>query len=133
MAMRVANGVMVLVFLLAVAVQYNDPDPALWMAAYAVAAAFALAGAFGRHYGIVWIAALAFIVGTVYWLPGVDLSDPASLVTDVQMNSLGVEETREALGLFICAIWMTVLGVVWMTRRNPRPVNAPAAPTEDTP
>lgn len=118
MAMRIANGIMFLVFGLAVAVQYNDPDPVSWIVIYGIAAAFSGAGAFGRYHPIVWVAAVGFVVGTVYWLPGVDLSSPGSLVTDVRMNSLAVEETREALGLAICAGWMIVLGVVSLRRRT---------------
>ena len=64
------------------------------------------------------MAAAAFLAGTIYWLPGVDLSNPRSLVTDVRMNSLAVEETREALGLLICAVWMIVLGIVWLRKRS---------------
>lgn len=128
MALRVANAVAFLTFALAIAVQYNDPDPVVWMLIYAVAAAFTAAAVFNRYYGIVWVAAVGFIVGTIYWLPGVDLSDPSSLVTDVRMNSLAVEETREALGLAICAVWMIVLGVVWLRRRKR---SAPDAAPQD--
>lgn len=132
MIMRIVNAVMFLVFVFAIAVQYNDPDPIRWMFFYAVAAAFTLAAAFHRYTGVVWLAALGFVAGTIYWLPGVDLSSPRSLVTDVRMNSLAVEETREALGLLICAAWMSVLGIVWFRTRNLAPSPTQDAPAENT-
>ncbi len=37
MIFRIVNGVMALLFAVAVAVQYNDPDPIRWMAIYGAA------------------------------------------------------------------------------------------------
>ena len=126
--LRVLNIIMLFVFLLSAAVQYNDPDGWLWIIYYAVAAvitAFAIAN---RYTPLAALAAIAYYIGAAWYLPAWS-SDTVLLLREPKMSSPDVELARESFGLLICAVWMTVLAVVWYRRRgaNPQPAsNAPA-------
>ncbi len=119
--MRAAAAVMGLLFLLAVAVQYNDPDPLQWMAIYGAAALACLLAVRGRLprwlpavVGVIalgWAAALApRVVGQVA---------PGDLFREAGMATLAIEEAREMLGLLIVAGWMLVLLAMRPGRRAP--------------
>ena len=106
------NYFFLLVFLLCVAVQYNDPDPLPWMAIYGaafvccilfavrkippyVAAAVGLAG-------LVW----AFLIVPEVWGRTIPIKE---VFATIHMLSPGVEEVREMGGLLIVSFWMLVL------------------------
>lgn len=129
-ALKVLNGLMLVAFVLSVVVQYNDPDPFAWMVIYgaaAVACAF-----FARdhlHWGLpaatalaafVWMATLApQVVGKVGF---------SEMVESMGMKDTRVEVAREAGGLFIVGVWMTVLAVVaWLQRKKPALAPSPDA------
>ncbi len=107
--MRKASGIFVAIFLLSAAVQWNDPDPLLWIAGYLVAAALSAAAFFG------WIPVLpnaCAALGFSLWflslatsLPGA----PSEAFTSFEMVAPGHEEPREAIGLLICAVWTGLL------------------------
>lgn len=113
-ALTVANGVMTVLFLVAVAVQYNDPDPLRWMGIYGLAAlacVLALAGRLSR-----WVPVLIGLVA-VAWAgliaPGVvGRVSPGDLFESYAMKSEPVEEAREMGGLLIVAVWMALLALV---------------------
>ena len=109
--LRVLTVLMALCFLLAVALQYNDPDPVQWMAIYgaaALACVLALARRLWRWYAVgvavvaaVWAATLApAVIGHVA---------PRDLFGKAGMLTPRVEEAREMLGLVIVVVWMAVL------------------------
>lgn len=88
-----------LLFLSFVAVQYNDPDPALWMVIYGLAALLCfLSAASKMPLGALWLAALASVVGGIYMWPeryeGISIGGG-----DIR----NIEEARESLGLFLIA------------------------------
>lgn len=109
----VANVVMLLMFVFSVAVQYNDPDPAVWMTVYGLAAtACVLAIARRGHWAFPAALALACVgwaativprvVGRVRFL---------DMFGAFEMKNLGIEESREMYGLLIVAAWMTAVAV----------------------
>lgn len=116
--MRILSGLMGVLFLFAVAVQYNDPDPLRWMAIYGVAALacwLSLRGRLPRWMPVViglvalaWAATLApGVVGRVAF---------KDLFESYAMKSEPVEEAREMGGLLIVTAWMAVLALT-----RPRP------------
>jgi hypothetical protein len=114
-----ANGLMAILFLVAVAVQHNDPDPLRWMAIYgfaALACVLAVAGRLPRLAPV--LIGLAALVWAATIAPGVigrvSLGD---LFESYTMKSEPVEEAREMGGLIIVMVWMAVLALV-----GPRPV-----------
>lgn len=102
LAFRVAGVLMILLFLAAAAVQYNDPDPAIWILVY-LAAAVDTALVLARR--LVWQAPLALAVATLVWA--------LTLVPAAhgQGWSFDGEETRELGGLVIISLWSAVLAV----------------------
>lgn len=105
-----ANGFMLLMFLFSAAVQFNDPDPFVWMAIYGAAAV--VCGLEMRRRAPAWAAvALALIAlawaGSLYYRANeVPIS---SLFAQWEMRDLRVEEAREMYGLTFIAIWMMVI------------------------
>ena len=125
MVFRVISWVMLAVFVLSMAVQYNDPDPIRWMAIYGVCAVFSVLAIRGVVHWLSIPVAVAYIVGALYWMPGAPIEHPMSLLTDVKMASLGVEEWREDGGLWICVAWLVALSVVWFLRCRKAAEDAP--------
>ena len=115
MVFRILNGAMALLFAVAVAVQYNDPDPIRWMAIYGAALVVALTAAVrGRAplpaTAVVGLVALAW---GIYWAgtSGTALRLYEHMFDSWEMKNAAIEEAREASGLLIVACWMLVVGV----------------------
>ncbi|HEY7138920.1 MAG TPA: transmembrane 220 family protein [Methylomirabilota bacterium] len=112
--LKVANPLMGILFLFAVAVQYNDPDPVRWMAIYGLAALAcvrSLAGRLRRPVpALIGLSAVAW-AGTL--APGVvGRVSVGELFQPYAMMSETVEEAREMGGLLIVAAWMGLLALV---------------------
>jgi hypothetical protein len=112
--MKVATGLMGILFLFAVAVQYNDPDPLRWMAIYGLAAlacGLSLANRLRRVMpALIGVGALAW-AGTL--APGaVGRASLGELFQSYAMVSETVEEAREMGGLLIVVAWMGLLALV---------------------
>ncbi len=88
-----------LAFLSFVAMQYNDPDPALWMAIYGLSAVLCFLSAFDKApHGLLWVAIILCTAGTLYMWP--DKYEGLSVGSGDIKN---IEEAREALGLLLVA------------------------------
>lgn len=111
MAFRALNAVMALLFLVAVVVQYNDPDPIRWMATYGAACIASLMVARRRpvHPAILLaVAAVALVWSVAIIFGGPRATDYRYMFDEWEMQSLNVEAAREATGLLIVVAWMTV-------------------------
>ena len=100
MFFKVFGAGMIVLFLAACAVQYNDPDPIRWCAAYGsagVLTAFALAG---KHTRLTWLAGSIYLVWALWNMP------------KYAGDWFHIEEGRESLGLTISAVWMAVLAAI---------------------
>lgn len=108
---RGVAAVMTAVFLLSVAVQFNDPDPVLWISLYGLAAAISLAAALGRL-SFPWCAGalLLFLGMTALWLPSLGDSRTEAF-TSFRMRAAEDEAPREAGGLLLCTSWALYLTV----------------------
>ena len=116
--LRIVSGIMLVLILLSIAVQINDPDGWIWMLIYAAAVVPTVAAIARTWTGLSLIVAIGYYAGFFYLLPRESVANPTALLTDLQMHEAGVEEAREAIGLLICAVWMTVLGGIWWRNRN---------------
>jgi hypothetical protein len=111
---RVASGAMAAVFVAFAALQHNDPDAALWITAYALAALASLDAC--RAAARAW-PALAVGFAALGWA-GVHAAElartgwPDSIAAAMKAESPAVELAREMLGLAIVAAWMTVVAAV---------------------
>lgn len=105
------NYLMLCVFILALAVQHNDPDSLLWMLIYGIAA---LACGLWRWTSIpkLWytlIGGLSLAGGIYLLVIHYDQLSWQGMFSSVRMMNNSVEIIREAGGLFIIAVWMSVL------------------------
>lgn len=114
--MRILSASFVGIFLLSAAVQWNDPDPLVWIAGYLVAAGLSLAACFGRI-AVFPNAVAALVFG--FWflsLAGTIPGAPSAAFTSFQMRASSYEEPREAVGLLICTVWTASLAVQGMRK-----------------
>ena len=103
--MRGLSGAMAGLFLFAAALQWNDPDPLLWMLLYSLAAGLSLLAAAGHFwFGPSAAAAAVFTIGFVWLAPSLVAADSAAFAS-FAMREPEHELPREALGLALCAIW----------------------------
>jgi hypothetical protein len=102
-----------LMFLAFAALQFNDPDPVLWILIYGAMAVICILAIFERYdkrvLAILGIAYMAYCV--VLW-PGVadwlQQENKSVLFDDVmKMEYPYIEESREFLGLVICLLVLT--------------------------
>lgn len=97
-----------LLFISFAALQYNDPDTAVWVAIYLVAATLSVLAAYRKvPLLILGVACAAFLIGAVYMWPekyeGLEVGGG-----DIK----NIEEAREALGLLLIAIVMFIYAVL---------------------
>ncbi|MEX1055950.1 MAG: transmembrane 220 family protein [Rhodothermales bacterium] len=97
---KVANAVMLVVFVSWAGFQYNDPDGVWWMVVYLLAAAGCGLAFFGRFPRRVALTYVGLCVGWALYLA-------VSVIFDSEF--FFEERGREAMGLTICAAWMLVL------------------------
>jgi hypothetical protein len=121
--MRVLQWIMVAAFALSVAVQYNDPDPLVWMGIYGAAMAAALWAATRPRSYPWWLPATIGVVALVWaarLLPQVAgrVRIP-ELFASWEMKNARVEVAREDGGLLIVAAWMTITTLAALLRRKP--------------
>jgi hypothetical protein len=112
--MRAAQYFFTALFLFAVIVQYNDPDPGQWMTMYGAAALVCFLAT--RRIGAArrfWIAPAVVGAAALLWSAGIWLGIehalmPWRMFEQWEMKDAAVEETRETFGLLIVAGWMAV-------------------------
>jgi hypothetical protein len=95
-------------FALFAGLQYNDPDPELWIPIYGLAALASIMALLrvGRPW-FFWLMAVTYVVAAVYqWPPHFE----GFLLDEMGMKTINIELAREAGGLAICAVAMAVLG-----------------------
>ena len=110
---------MAVLFLIAAALQYNDPDPLRWMAIYGLAALACLLALAGR---LPRLAPALIGLATLAWAatlaPGVvGRVSIGELFESYAMKSEPVEEAREMGGLLVVTAWMAVLALVGRARQ----------------
>jgi len=109
--MRIACFVVSGVFLLGAVVQWNDPDPALWVLGYLVGAALSLHAGLGhRAFLPNAIAAFVFSVWGATLITTL-VNAPVDAFTSFRMESDSHEEPREAVGLVLLSVWCAFLSL----------------------
>ncbi len=113
--MRVLAFMMASLFVYCSSLQLNDPDPLVWICAYAFPALVSLLVVMKRS--VFWMALLGsvFYIGwALYWVPPLDTS------------FMDNEEAREAAGLAISGLWMGALAAGGWVQRNTAQVRVKA-------
>ena len=118
-AWTAANAIMLLLFVFAALVQFNDPDPSRWIAIYAAAALVCgievtrrtkpMLAALVALVAFAWAATIApRVIGKVRF---------ADMFAEFEMQNIGIEESREMYGLVLIGLWMVaVLIAAWRRR-----------------
>jgi hypothetical protein len=112
--LRIASGVMSVLFFVCVALQYNDPDPVQWMAIYGAAAVVSLLHAWRGGVPVALPVVVAVIaVGWGLWIAThiQGKFEWHHLAESMHAGTPQIEESRESLGLFIVAAWMVVVAI----------------------
>lgn len=123
--MRILNIVFVIVFIVSAALQYNDPDPYIWMPIYLFGAwvcweAYHLRFKTG-YYLTGWIvyggyAAWLFFdqYGVLNWF---NQHDAESIVRTMKADRPWIEETREFGGLLLLILAFTANWIWWRIKK----------------
>lgn len=108
--MRTFAALMSLLFFGFAVLQFNDPDPWIWISMYGLPGMLSLLHARGKP--IIWFAltgCCVYLLMAYYWAP------------HLEGRFIDNEEAREAAGLLLSAGWMGVLAVDERRRqRSPR-------------
>lgn len=117
------NIVLTLWFLLNAAVQFNDPDPLLWITIYGAVAMIAGLAVFTRFYlPLIAVVLAVCLGGSLYLLPSVfELflhHEPGELVSGMSPDRPYVEEARESLGLLIATAALVYFLVLAIRQRR---------------
>jgi len=123
--MKVLNIVFVLIFILSAALQYNDPDPYLWIPIYLYGAFLCYLAFKNKYNSTLYIIGLAFYIGYAVYLffdkQGVlswaNEHDAESITQTMKATKPWIEETREFGGLLILLVAL-VINMVWFRKRG---------------
>jgi hypothetical protein len=101
-------------FVLFAALQYNDPDPQVWVPIYGFAAmACIMALSRIRQAWFLGLMALIYGIAALYqWPPAFE----GFLLNEVGMKTINIELARESGGLVLCAVAMGLLA--WLVYRD---------------
>jgi hypothetical protein len=106
--MKIVKIFFAVLFLLFTIVQFNDPDPILWIVVYGSMVMVSVMSIYDRYpTGVMIVMAAGFLVMTVLYFNGFQEwfnSEDRSLLFDdlAKMQFPYIEEAREFLGLLIC-------------------------------
>lgn len=114
MIARLIIGILFIVF---ASVQYNDPDPWLWIVAYGIVGIVILISIKKDiPKPILWGLLLVFTISTAWYVPKmmswIDDGMP-SIVGEMQASTPHIEWMREFLGLVLC-----VAALFWMNKTS---------------
>jgi len=96
-------------FVLAAAVQYNDPDPWLWIGVYMSVALISAGALLGWNIRMFSGLLCAGLFSGVLFLSPRFLDTSLQAFTSVGMDSIVEEEVRELWGLLIALLWTLTL------------------------
>lgn len=116
MALKIFNIFFCIVFILFAALQYNDPDPYVWVPIYLYAAVFCWLAFRGKYFPVAYLFGIAaYTAYAVYkfldkngvwdWLTK---HDAANIAGTMKAEKPWIEETREFFGLLILIIVLLI-------------------------
>jgi hypothetical protein len=122
--MKAFNIIFIIVFLLSAALQYNDPDPYIWMPIYLYGAYLCYQAIYKKYNQLLYIIGLVVYVGYAIYLffdkQGVlswaEEHHAENIVQTMKATKPWIEETREFGGLLLLILALLV-NMVWL-RKN---------------
>ena len=105
-----------LIFIVFAALQYNDPDPYLWVPLYLYAAVLCWLAARGRHYIKAYLLGIAVYGGYAVYkifdpnglLDWLKLHNAENIAESMKAEHPWIEESREFFGLLILIVVLSV-------------------------
>lgn len=121
--MKVFNIIFAVLFLGFAALQYNDPDPLIWITIYMAMVLVCVLAVKKRHYKLLSIILALFYIGyagllspsIIVWLQSEDRSQLFDELA--KMEYPYIEETREFLGLIIC-LFVLAINYLYFDKRK---------------
>ena len=109
--MKIIYAILAAILLSFVAVQYNDPDPILWMPIYGYGAMLLAMAAGGKYHKVATIIGIVgYSSGAIYLSPSVlewiEKEHGQNLMQSMANSKMYIEETRECGGLMIAAVFL---------------------------
>ncbi|MBY0535139.1 MAG: transmembrane 220 family protein [Chitinophagaceae bacterium] len=122
--MKIFNLIFTILFLLFAALQYNDPDPYVWIPIYVYGAILCWMAFNGRYYVkaywigiVVYLAYAVFLVftknGVIDWIT---IHNSENLVQTMKAEKPWIEDTREFGGLVIL-IAVLLINLIYAKRK----------------
>ncbi len=129
--MKVFNIVCIILFILFAAVQYNDPDPYIWMPIYLFTALLCFLALKRKFNPVLYV--IGILVYSVYAaylffqedgvLSWIQLHHSESIVESMKATKPWIEDTREFFGLLILIV-VLVINMVWLSGSKKRNISA---------
>lgn len=124
MVMKILNIFFCIVFIFFAALQYNDPDPYVWMPIYLYAAGLCLLAARNKFYPrAYWLGILVYSCYAVYKffcqdgvLDWIRYHHGEDIAATMQAEKPWIEETREFFGLVILIVVLLIDFVYYKIR-----------------
>lgn len=118
--MKVLDALIALLLLAAAFVQFNDPDPLVWVTIYGIAAAVPVASLLGKSNKYLTMGALGVtLVGLLITLPGfyeyLSQHFGDTILSEMSAERMYIEETREFLGALIALL---LVSYYWLRGRK---------------
>lgn len=104
--MKITSIVLALIFLAFAALQYNDPDPLLWMLIYSYVALIPILYLL-KVYPVktILVSIIALTIFSCFYIPGVidwlRYGSPGEIAQEMKATKPYIEESREFFGLLI--------------------------------
>lgn len=123
--MKIANLIFIFLFVVAAVLQYNDPDPYIWIPIY-LYGAFLCYQAYRKRYNpALFIAGLCIYLGYAAYLFFDDEGvltwardhDAENIAQSMKATKPYIEETREFGGLAVLAL-AVVANMIWLRRHR---------------
>lgn len=117
--MRMMSFLLAGLALVSMGLQFNDPDPVYWVAAYGATALVVGAMGLGKRSQLWTAITIGVVVGGMLWsVPGFGAyllaGDYGSIFGSMRADRPYIEESREFLGLA-----MSLAALTWVYRRQP--------------
>ena len=121
--MKILYAILSIILLSFVIVQYNDPDPFLWIPIYGYGAVILALAAWGiYHKWATLTGIIGYAIGIIYLFPSViewmEKEHGNNLMQRMANSKMYIEETRECGGLIIAMIFLLFSFIQHRRNRN---------------
>ena len=124
--MKIFNIIFIIVFIFSAALQYNDPDPYIWVPIYLYGAYLCYQAYHKKYNRILYIIGLIIYLGYALYLffdkqgvlSWVEEHSAESITQSMKATKPWIEETREFGGLLILIV-VLLINMAWLRKNRP--------------